>query len=732
MQDKKHKSKCILLLWFDNLMSKPLGVKLFYILFFCIGIFAIVALIAWRLGGISGWRSFVLLTNPGLDEDHPIWGNVYMILMNVFGIVLFNGILLTVLINWVLGRQERSAKGEARYPGIRNTRFTAILGGHRMVATLTRDLFIKDPGLDFVLIQTQRDPQEVRREIESEIEDTSILKKVVIYAGNRTSQHEVEELHVQNAQEVFIIGESFIIDGASHDALNMECWDLISKTDTASGRKIPCHILFEYQSTFNVFQYTDINSQSQSFDFIPFSLYETWAQKVLVPNPFEKKPDFLPLDGIGGIGYSSGNRVHLIVMGMSKMGMALATEAAHLAHYPNFNNKDVGRPRTLITFIDRNAQREMYFFMGRHKELFNLARWRFVEAPSNAYPDDKEEWKIYDTISEIQKGTNSRYKWNKPQTDPGLESPYFGDYLGEDFIDIDFEFIQGDIALPSIQKYISDACADCPGASQSNKGKSVTSLAVCLPIACEAMSVALYFDPSVYENALQILVQQQRSGALVEAVRQGLTGKDTDRFHKLRAFGMVDKCSYLKASQGILPKFVHFAYYCLDNKLPQKFVEQHNEHPSLPDFINHIKAELSKEKTGNGKTKIARKLSNQYCANSYFVKLISFQLEASSRSVISEETLISHLAKTEHNRWIIEQLLLGMRPLTKDQYDLWKAAKNDAERKALKERFKSKGYHANIMSNENLGSDSDYDKEIVRIIPLAINLAHDYECQTEK
>lgn len=46
---------------------------------------------------------------------------------------------------------------------------------------------------------------------------------------------------------------------------------------------------------------------------------------------------------------------------MSRMGVAIGVEAAHLLHFPNFcRDKNI---KSVITFIDENADREMNFFV---------------------------------------------------------------------------------------------------------------------------------------------------------------------------------------------------------------------------------------------------------------------------------------------------------------------------------------------------------------------------------
>lgn len=680
-----------------------------------IGIWCVLSWLGvdWSLGD-----AFIQLSNPSssgmgvFEVSYSEWFAI--IITNLFGLFVINGIILTLLVNWVSNRKERHEKGEARYSHVFDSNFSVIIGGHKVVSSLVRDLLARKKD-DYILIQTQRDPAAVRREIRAEVKNDKDLRNVVIYSGDRTSWHELEELKLGKAREIYIIGEPDFIDKSSHDSISMQTWDLMKNhiTDLRQRKKIPCHIMFEYQSTFSAFQFTDLNLEdSKVFRFIPFSIYENWAQKVLIPKRGETQPFYLPLDGISGISYSSHQRVHLIVIGMSKMGIALAVEAAHIAHYPNFNNPNTRRPRTLITFIDRDARKEMLYFMGRFKQLFQMVRWRFVKAPEDLIQRDKDEWKIYDTIQETNEGTNQKYPWNDPMTDENLGSPYCGGYLGENLIDIDFEFIEGDSALPSIQKYISDACAD-----DSEK----TTIAVCFPNASESMSAALYLDSSVYENVQQIWVQQPESGALAEAVSNGITGRDTAKFRAIRPFGMLEQSDYLERINSIEPKLVAYAYHCKSAKDKTSLEEEYKNSKSVHEFLKQVEDHWLTIGPKDGKSAISKKWSNIYCANSIDTKIRSFGVNLSTAESIMDNNMVNDLAKVEHNRWVIEQLFLGERPVGKEyagRLPLDPETDSD-ERSALK----SRNIHPDIISNEMLKAVGEYDKEISRVIPVIYNVS---------
>ena len=679
---------------------------------------------------VSLVRAFIQLTNPTEWHSEGLtgWNAGALVILNLFGMFVVNGLVLTFLINWVSGRRDKSEKGQARYPNVTAGKFTVIIGGHRIVHSLVHNIF-KDEADDsqFILIQTQSNVERLRKEIFAEIADSNLRKHIIIYSGDRTSWHELADLRLERARAVYIVGESPIIDGTSHDALNLKCWKLINSNIKGSrdpGKKTPCHIMFEYQSTFTAFQMADLRAEDSAiFRFIPFSIYETWAQQVLVGQAGTGSP-YIPLDGTDGLSVSSHQRVHLIIIGMSKTGMAMALQAAHIAHYPNFDNPHAGRPRTLITFIDRNARREMLFMMGRYREIFQLARWRYVKAPEGVKPGDGGSWKIYDSQTDMNALTNADYPWERPLDDPNFKSPYYGGYLGEDFIDIDFEFIEGDVAQPAVQRYIADACADCSANAPAGEpdSSSRTTVAVCLPRASEAISAAFCLDPSVYDNAQQILVEQSETGALVDAVRQGLTGDDSSKYRLLRPFGMLDNCNYPPVDDNFPAKCVAYAYHCMSKKSELVSFMHQYRHRGAEKFIADIEAFWLSIEAGNGKSAVSKRWSNFYCALTFSTKMRAAGSHGVSGEEIVDKATVERLAHMEHTRWLFEQLLLGFRPIDKSMANLFPFNDDNDPGRALRKSLKSKGIHPDLVANSLLSTTDAYDRGIVSIIPVVIEL----------
>ena len=424
------------------------------------------------------WTVFYHIIDPGnqhMTGDKVALG--WTALLAVVGILLLGGLLVSTLINWFDRRREQWLGGRIRY-GERQfvgRRFAVVIGADEIVASVIRSLLsggapgrsgANAGGLNFkcedsnsyVLLQTSRDPEEVRAELASHLplED---MRRVVIYNALRDSRDEIRLLLPRLATEIYVLGESTDGDGgeSGHDALNMKCVNLLAaetgrgdgdagagalRKKHATHRKV-CKVLFEYQTTYSVLQFSDIPRKvRENLVFIPFNRYESWAQRVIVDGVSEDaaaaggRIEYTPLDGYDGIPAHSGDFVHFVVLGMSKMGVAMGVEAALQAHYPNFK-----QARTRISFVDPDADSEMRFMLGRYSSLFGLARRKYVDASA-----------CDAGMLEPSAG------WVDPMESSGCRWRHLSDD-GSNFMDTEFEFVKGDIESDGVREWLRKAAA---------------------------------------------------------------------------------------------------------------------------------------------------------------------------------------------------------------------------------------------------------------------------------
>ena len=597
------------------------------------------------------WSVFYHFIDPGnqhMTQNAAARG--WTAVLAVFGIILLAGLLVSTLINWFDKRREQWYGGKIRYSaGQTGEDFAIVIGANEIVASVIRNLLAgESDDIDFrreranrhVLLQTAGNPEELRDRLASQL-PAGELDRVVIYNARRDSAEEIAALHPQLATEIYVLGENAGDDGGEspHDALNMKCVNLLAaelSKHSGAHRKV-CKVLFEYQTTFSIFQFSDIPREVRDrLVFIPFNRYECWAQRVMVDGSYADLTfpggavSYTPLDGFGGLSSDSEEFVHFIVVGMSKMGVAMGIEAAFQAHYPNFR-----KARTRISFIASDADREMEFMKGRYRSLFGLARHRYLDAAAcgaGAFAADRG--------------------WTDPMAAPDCRWKH----LGEDgnFIDTEFEFIKGEIESAPVREYLRVA------ASERNARLTV---AVCLNRISHAIAAALYLPSELYRKVQQIWVYQKEASDIV-ANLNGAPGND-GRYAKLRPFGM-SYGEYMRNRSSYIKSVLVNGVYIFDGKNAGAAGRDMADKSTWKDL-----RDAWKECT------VYQQWSNRYFVDSMYQKLRSVcgRLPDDLFAVPGLEDWLDgaiaaageSLAECEHNRWNMQQLLMEFSPADREQ-----------------------------------------------------------------
>ncbi len=562
-------------------------------------------------------------------------GRVWAIWIGIIGTLLFSGLLIPSVLSITRKRSDDWQWGEARY-NIQRSKYAVILGGHEAVPALVKQLLARKKNpLKYVIVQTTNNVFYYREELQRELTEKEEWH-TILYCGGRNSLTDMEQLHLERASEVYLLGESAGRESeGDHDALNMLCLRNIATTLQNKRRKerMRCFTLFEYQTTMVSFQYSDLNDVvRKQIEFIPLNIHQLWAQNVLVEyrNKAANRLTYLPLEGKNRITPESEQFIHLIIVGMSKAGIAMAEEACRICHYPNFDTKG---KRTRVTFIDQNAEQEMIFFEGSHQEIFKLVRHRYLDS---GQPD------FLDT----------------PWTDPMLDGPYkhLADTRYGSFLDIEFEFVKGRIENPNMATYLRHAVTE-PNA--------ITTVAVCFSYTQQATAAAVYMPREVFRHAIQVLVLQKHSSELVAnlaGIGKAKEQVENMRYNIIRPFGMhTDIFPKDSIVDYRLAKLVNYVY--------------HNTDDTRLEHINDIDAEtgLTIQEKFWQQCSVAEQWSSNYNANSIPTKLrylgLDFEnspIEEIERS-LNESDKMDMLISVEHNRWNTEKLLTGFRPLTQEE-----------------------------------------------------------------
>lgn len=712
------------------------------------------------------WSVFFHYIDPGNTHMTAGGGKIVASIIALLGIVLFNGLLVSTILNWSARRKEQWDNGEIRYPlsSLPKYRYAIVIGANEMAASVIKELLqptSQDKLCDgfgmqsneYVILHTSSDVAEVREQLSAQLTDDE-LNRVICYRGLRNAKKEIECLHLPYANSIYILGESTVGSDAetSHDALNMNALNLMAqilgeykKTVGEQYKKKEVHVLFDYHTTNSMFQFSDISSQvKETILFSPFDTYEAWARRLLVDNQAYNAGNpiyYTPLDGYEGIRAEDDKRVHLVIIGMSKMGVALAEQTLYQAHYLNHDKQ-----RTRITFIDSMADKQMEFFVGGHSVLFELMRYRYVDA------------------SKSLDGS-----WIDPMMDTKCRWKHLSD-TGRNFIDVEVEFVKGDVESNPIRTYLRQIASDA---------QSKLTIAVCLHHTNQALAASLYLPLEVYESAQlqEIWVYQRDAVDIVDNLTKNVTtGASMQRYTKLRPFGMITGERLGNLSSRYKAMLVNRAYEVLyDGKKWPEDVFDANDKAMIETKLSWAQLEV-KLKWSNYifVDTIYQKLRGIYMPNALQQLLASNQDRANMSEQLHLAAMIGRynhemfadpnwqsrieaaieqnkdaLMTTEHNRWNIEKLMVGLSPCQKQDDDLLRqliqdknladqegrtedAAKAKAAQKDLKNALKqSAAYvHPNICDFDHLDitdpGSKDYDIKLCRAIPRILMMVDGY------
>jgi hypothetical protein len=360
----------------------------------------------------------------------------------------------------------------------------------------------KKPGTTIIL-QTERDISLARRELFSG-PDKNLKELVTLVNGSRISSEDLAELGIPECGGIFLLGEA---GEKGRDSLNVECLGLINGLLAGTGIKIRCQVLFEREVTFTVFRQQDPGEIREHIDFVPFNFFNLWAQKVFADLRYSDTIRYLPLDR-EPITASSDKKVHLVILGMSGMGVALGMEAARICHFPNFITKGI---KTRITFIDEYADREMNFLRGRLANFFDEVDFFFRD---------------------INGGTRFNNVNSK-----------------EKCTDIEMEFIKARFEQREIREYLREAAWE---------QDAFLTIAVTLSDSAQALAAGLYLPEEIYESETRILIRQESSFTLVDMLAR--EGAGYRKYKNVKPFGMIRFCLDMEGTSDLLPMMIKYVY----------------------------------------------------------------------------------------------------------------------------------------------------------------------------
>lgn len=618
------------------------------------------------------FRLFVDSNSISGYEYNSSFANALLLLTECLGTILFSGLIISIITNAIIGMVDSVKEGRVHY-NLKN--HIVIIGYDTIVPSIISELDSSAVFSDSkIILQASTHVDEIRNDLLSKLSKKS-LKKVILIHAPRQSVEELELLYTTNAREIFVVGDRTQSD---HDAENIYTFETLVNIHKKRGiDKIkPITIWFENEASYAALQLNDISAEwSKYFEFKPYNFYKRWANRLLTKSDYGKGEARIVYPELDheGISKDSSKHVHLIVVGMNRMGVALAKEAAHMLHFPNFN-EETGANRTRITFVDDNADIEMNFFIGRHPGYFEIAPVKYLDLSNGDFRDSD----YFDFIYQPQDGKN--------------------------FLDVQFEFVKGRVESVPVREWIKKELED---------EHAITTIAICLHDPSQSFGMAMYLPEEVYtrgrddlsrtwevvdkDKVVNVFVRQEKTGSLIKAFRNTASESKTNKkYANLYPFGMVDDSfaiDYYSNHLAMAFNYIYDYYFTHDKKLPSDI-------PPIEELLKLWKT-----------ISTSNKWSNLYLADSIEFKLRSIgQTFKSIKNLSFSQEQIEKMAFTEHCRWNLEKLLMGYRRLN-EKY------KND--KLNLKNLKNNMFIHSLIRPYKDLTEDDkELDRNIIKELPL--------------
>lgn len=642
-------------------------------------------------------------------ENHANHWTIFLsCIIYVIGIFLFTGMMVSVMTNIIERRVEKHRNGLVHY--LEKGHYI-IMGYDDTIPSFINHIFHKDPDA-YILVLTSRPPELVREKLLNSFTQKQ-LDRVIINYGHRTSPEEYSKIHLESSKEVFIVG---YMGQLAHDPINVECVDAICNylsklSSTVRPQRITC--VFRDLDTYTAFQSTEIFSRvgELGIEFIPYNYSAGWARQVLSKRYyFDWKDEGVryPYPSVfrGGITPDDKHYVHLVFVGTTNVAVAFASEAAQILHFPNYA-KHPGL-KTLISFIDINADKEKNEFITRNRHFFEVQPYIYRDLSSGQSRVNEMICKEY----------IRREFWA-------------GDGESYNFLDVEFQFIKGDIFSRQVQELLNEWAADTEGQY----------LSVFLALADQRTNfvMAMNMPDNVYDNGVPVFISQRRSDNFVTNLREADRAKGKKEYYKLvdgkvepkdreqryaniYPFGMDETVFYSDEVVLKRAKLINYLYGTMNfdtNKFTDILVLD-----TIPDNDIFAKADQLWHPLS-----VAIKWSNLYNAYSLETKLASLRAmrglspddySQDLRPLSQDEA--DTLASVEHNRWNVEKLLMGYRKPIPDE-DAYSATKvSEEDKNKLKKNKNNHWIHHDIRPFNQLSGIVELDKEFSRFIPWILRM----------
>lgn len=468
-----------------------------------------------------------------------------------------------------------------------------------------------------VLILAHHNPRALHEYIFSQLTPEEQKVDFGVMRGERSHDEALKACKVEKASHIFIIGED---DEEERDSLNVACWkhvraffeaphnesqqrwsDFLSKrkeqAQTSQERVAQCRLYLFDDCSEKLFHALQPESHT-CLETMVVNYHEDVLRQLLVKDSLTEEDYTLDR---GLVSHDNERYVHLFVFGRTPMGCAMATTAAHLCHFPNFDAKAARPLRTKITFVDPQADGLMNLFKARYAGLFDLSRY----------------------VLRPEAGTMAE---SAPREEMG------------DFLDVEWEFVKGS----SVDTWVREMLSAC-----AKDDREVLSVAVCGEGGQHNLNEAIALPDELFvvpedcderTNGPVVYVYQPECIALAQAAHN-----EVPRYKNLVPFGAFEYNPFDEHRMNAAKRV---------NYLSQKDPKHQLSIPEA-SALDNMWRQLSYDE----------KMMRIRFADNLFTQLRGVMSLLPQDGADAQEPLLERLACVEQNRWNVERLLSGYKAM---------------------------------------------------------------------
>ncbi len=477
------------------------------------------------------------------------------------------------------------------------------------------------------------------------------MKKHIIIIGKHPLSDYVGRKSLENGSNVTILGEwsedvdinnydeAYVMMDDGKDSADAKAIDVIAKMANKRTDNFPvltCHLLIHSNDTLQLLMREDWKHEIRS----RMDVYPFSTDQMWASSiRVDWKPVTIQDDFVP----------HVVILGDSQMAEMVAIHVAQIAHFPNYiRNHDL---RTRITIVDEGAEDIMRRWTTRFKHLFDNSYYRFVDAQQGAKVISFHE-PVY---------ASSR----------------------EDFVDVEWEFVKASVYDNALNNKLQLWATD--------SGRQLLTVVMAYEGQTRNVNDAMKLPEALFRLQIPIYVYVRDDSSYQPLEKKGKMGN-------LRFFGMTDKGYDIRMPIVSMAKNVNYIYdYCYNMNVDSHGNEDGDHRILSPPQIDKQTRELLWRKLPN-----VKRLSNIYNAATITVKMRSVGIDENEWKQFYDlpQSVINIMAEVEHNRWNVEELLLGWRPC--DDSEQMEVERNID----MKEKLKKLKIHYDIRAYKDLRTDT--------------------------